>query len=299
MSGLVTCRTLHVFEVGALPAAHKTRAATADFPHLSPSRGEASSRGFRSGRSSPHALARSRTLRGSNLRIGIRSRTRFRVLTSSPRTARRRARPSSATETCRLRPLPSPPLPSLLQARSSRSTPSPPRRCTRSRPKAADAALGELHKADRRAGNPNATSDASPPSAATDARPDGATSAPSEHANTRIAACPSRAAPVTIASAPVPGPAPQWNAMLQYYAYYSHLLSGAETPPPFPTPGATKKTNSGAPGPLTIAPRMPPLDPVAAARAWHEQCIAASPPPAQSPSPSPVPSPGCPQPSPA
>ena len=164
--------------------------------------------------------------------------------------------------------------------------------------KAADAALGELHKADRRAGNPNATSDASPPSAATDARPDGATSAPSEHANTRIAACPSRAAPVTIASAPVPGPAPQWNAMLQYYAYYSHLLSGGGNAAAFPNPGATKKTNSGAPGPLTIAPRMPPLDPVAAARAWHEQVsrVAAAGP---VPVPVPVPVPGCPQPSPA
>ena len=157
--------------------------------------------------------------------------------------------------------------------------------------KAADAALGELHKADRRAGNPNATSDASPPSAATDARPDGATSAPSEHANTRIAACPSRAAPVTIASAPVPGPAPQWNAMLQYYAYYSHLLSGGGNAAAFPNPGATKKTNSGAPGPLTIAPRMPPLDPVAAARAWHEQVsrVAAAGP---VPVPVPVPVPG-------
>ena len=169
--------------------------------------------------------------------------------------------------------------------------------------KAADAALGELHKADRRAGNPNATSDASPPSAATDARPDGATSAPSEHANTRIAACPSRAAPVTIASAPVPGPAPQWNAMLQYYAYYSHLLSGGGNAAAFPNPGATRKTNSGAPRkdhlgrPRTSHHRAE--DAPARSRRRRSRVARAGIARRRRRAPSPSPSPGCPQPSPA
>ena len=162
--------------------------------------------------------------------------------------------------------------------------------------KAADAALGELDKSDRRAGNRNVASDAPPPSAATDARPAGAPSATTGHVTTPDAAVPSRATPVPVASAPVPGPfplpgappamipgaAPQWNAMLQYYAYYSYLLSAGNNAAAYPNtaaanPGATKpastaaKATPSAPGLAAIAPRMPPLDPVAAARAWHEQ----------------------------
>ena len=157
--------------------------------------------------------------------------------------------------------------------------------------KAADAALGELAKSDRRAGNPNAAPDAPPPSDATDARPAGAPSATAEHVTTPDAAVPSRAEPVAVASAPVPGPfplpgappamipgaAPQWNAMLQYYAYYSYLLSAGGNAAAYSNPAATKpastaaKATPSAPGLAAIAPRMPPLDPVAAARAWHEQ----------------------------
>jgi hypothetical protein len=174
--------------------------------------------------------------------------------------------------------------------------------------KAADAALGELDKSDRRAGNPNAASDASPPSAATDARPAGAPSATAGHVTTPDAAVPSRAAPVPVASAPVPGPfplpgappamipgaAPQWNAMLQYYTYYSYLLSASGNAAAYPNPaaanpGATKpastaaKATPGAPGLAAIAPRMPPLDPVAAARAWHEQMSRGGPVPGMPP----------------
>ena len=248
-----------------LRSAAANRAATADFPHLSRrSRGEASSRGFRSGRSSrARSRARSRTLRGSNLQLGIRSSNALSRVNILPADSTETRPPFVRDRDMRLRPLPSPPAP-IASPGAFVAFNSEPASAHALAAKAADAALGELHKADRRAGNPNATSDAS--SERRDRRATRRCNVRAirarEHSNRRVTV-PRRARDDRLrarsrsraAGTPCSSTTPTTPTSL-----------GARNAAAFPNPGATKKTNSRPRASHHRAEDAPRSIPVAAAR---------------------------------